>query len=69
MLLLEALTDDRRTWEALLRPGKRLKVGEVLTADGRPTVRVGERTDAGDTFVVELLADDVDPLLLLDVGR
>ena len=31
VLLLESLTDDRRTWEALLRPGKRLKVGEVLS--------------------------------------
>ena len=66
VLLLEALTDDRLTWEALLRPGKRLRVGEVLTYDGRPTVRVGERTAAGDTFTVELLADDVDPLTLLD---
>ena len=29
-------------------------------------MRVGERTEAGDTFVVELLADDVDPLALLE---
>jgi S-adenosylmethionine:tRNA ribosyltransferase-isomerase len=65
-LLLEPLTDDRRRWEALLRPGKRLRVGEVLTAHGRPTIRIGERTAAGDTFEVELLADDVEPLALLD---
>jgi S-adenosylmethionine:tRNA ribosyltransferase-isomerase len=64
VLLLEALDDDRIRWEALLRPGKRLAVGEVLAVDGRPVVRVGERTPAGDTFVVELLAED--PLALLD---
>jgi S-adenosylmethionine:tRNA ribosyltransferase-isomerase len=66
VLLLESLTDDRRTWEALLRPGKRLKVGEVLTHEGRPIVRVGERTAAGDTFHVDLLVDGPDPLALLD---
>jgi S-adenosylmethionine:tRNA ribosyltransferase-isomerase len=66
VLLLEALSDDRTTWEALLRPGKRLRAGEVLTHDGRPTVRVGDRTAAGDTFTVELLAGDLDPLTLLD---
>ena len=38
----------------------------MLTADGRPTSAIGERTAAGDTFEVELLADDVDPLALLD---
>ncbi len=66
VLLLEALTGDRRTWEALLRPGKRLRVGEVLSSAGRATIRVGERTVAGDTFVVELLAEDIDPLAVLD---
>ncbi len=38
----------------------------MLTYQGRPTVRVGERTAAGDTFTVELIADDVDALALLD---
>jgi len=66
VLLLESQSDDRVTWEALLRPGKRLKLGEVLTYEGRPTVRVGERTAAGDTFMVELIADDADALALLD---
>ncbi len=65
-LLLEPLTADRRRWEALLRPGKKLGVGEVLTIDGRAIVRVGERTAAGDTFEVELLAEETDPLSLLD---
>ncbi len=66
VLLLEAIDDDRRTWEALLRPGKKLAVGEELFRSGRAIVRVGERTVAGDTFVVELLTDGSDPLALLD---
>ena len=43
VLLLEPTTPDRRRWEALLRPGKRLRVGEELLAGERPIVRVGER--------------------------
>lgn len=71
-LLLEPLGDDKRRWEALVRPGAKLAVGEELRAERADTaepavVRMGERTDAGDTFVVELLADD--PMALLgEVG-
>jgi S-adenosylmethionine:tRNA ribosyltransferase-isomerase len=66
VLLLEPTDDTRLCWEALLRPGKRLKPGEELSSDGRPVVRVGERTAAGDTFFVELLTDGADPLTMLD---
>ena len=65
VLLLEALTDDRRRWEALVRPGGKVKRGEELSHDGVAVVRMGERTAAGDTFEVELLGDD-DPLATLD---
>ena len=65
VLLLEPWDADRRTWEALVRPGGKLAVGEVLDADGVPLVRMGERTPAGDTFWVELVGDD-DPVVLLD---
>lgn len=67
-LLLEPLSDDRRRWEALVRPGGKLKVGELLTAADSDVeiVRMGERTAAGDTFEIELLTDD-DPMHLLDV--
>ena len=50
VLLLEAQHDDRRVWEALVRPGKKIKPGEVLSADGVPLIRAGERTAAGDTY-------------------
>jgi len=65
VLLLEPWDADRRTWEALVRPGGKLAVGEMLAADGVPLVRMGERTPAGDTFWVELVGDD-DPVVLLD---
>ncbi|HSL73519.1 MAG TPA: tRNA preQ1(34) S-adenosylmethionine ribosyltransferase-isomerase QueA [Ilumatobacteraceae bacterium] len=65
VLLLEPWDNDRRTWDALVRPGGKLRVGEVLLAGDVPLVRVGERTPAGDTFWVELVGDD-DPVVLLD---
>jgi S-adenosylmethionine:tRNA ribosyltransferase-isomerase len=65
VLLLEPRSADRRTWEALVRPGGKLDVGEELVVDGAVIVRMGERTPAGDTFEVELVGDD-DPLVLLD---
>ncbi len=65
VLLLEPRDSSRRWWEALVRPGKRLHVGEELLAGDEAVVRIGERTDAGDTFWVELLGEE-DPLLMLD---
>jgi len=65
VLLLDALDDDRRRWEALARPGAKLQVGEVLTQDGVDVVRMGPRTAAGDTFDVEIIAEG-EPLAVLD---
>ncbi len=65
VLLLEATDPTRRRWEALVRPGGKLAVGEELSVDGVPIVRMGERTAAGDTFHVELVGD-TDPLDTLD---
>jgi S-adenosylmethionine:tRNA ribosyltransferase-isomerase len=57
VLLLERLAGDR--WEALIRQGGKLREGETLTsADGVDMVRIGTRTDAGDTFIVEVLRED-----------
>jgi len=55
VLLLEATNGERTEWEALVRPGKKLKVGEELFAGDAALVRIGERTAAGDTFHVALL--------------
>jgi S-adenosylmethionine:tRNA ribosyltransferase-isomerase len=66
VLLLEPTDGARRVWEALARPARKLRAGEVLlAATGEEIVRIGERTAAGDTFIVELLAP-VDALELLD---
>lgn len=63
VLLLECLapaTDDEPgTWEALVRPGRKLRAGEVLVgADGTPVVEMVARSESGDTFCVRLLVDD-----------
>lgn len=63
-LLLDPLDADRRTWEAMVRPAKKLHAGEELYSDGVPLVRVVRRSDAGDTMIVELIGD-ADPLTLL----
>lgn len=65
VLLLEPVDADRRTWEALVRPGGKLSTGEVLLDGDAALVRMGERTPAGDTFWVELVGDD-DPVALLE---
>jgi S-adenosylmethionine:tRNA ribosyltransferase-isomerase len=63
-LLLDPLDHDRRTWDAMVRPARKLKPGEELLSNGVPLVRVLGRGAAGDTTVVELIGDD-DPLVLL----
>lgn len=66
-LLLEPLDTSKRRWEALVRPGGKLGVDELLvTADGgEPAVRMIGRSAAGDTFEIELVTDG-DPLVFLD---
>ena len=62
VLLLEPLDGERRCWEALVRPAKKLRQGERLHAhDGSELIEVGQRTDAGDTLAVTILGDG-DPL-------
>jgi S-adenosylmethionine:tRNA ribosyltransferase-isomerase len=62
VLLLEAL--GAATWEALVRPARRLHPGEDLLdgdGDGVTVATVLGRTDAGDTFRVRLnVADALD---------
>jgi S-adenosylmethionine:tRNA ribosyltransferase-isomerase len=67
VLLLEALDGEHRRWECLVRPARRLGRGEELVdAEGRPVLRMGGRTEAGDTFMVELCADD--PLAAIEAA-
>ncbi len=64
VLLLEPRDSERRVWEALVRPARKLREGEELLSGGVPLVRIGGRTDAGDTMFIELIGDDA-PLDLL----
>lgn len=64
VLLLEPRDSERRTWEALVRPGGKLKRGEVLAAGEHELIRFDGRAAAGDTFEVTILGD-VDPITVL----
>jgi len=69
VLLLEPLDGERRVWEALVRPARKLRTGErLVTADGTPVVEIGDRTESGDTFAVVVLGpvDSLDVLTVLD---
>lgn len=67
VLMLEPLDGERRVWEALVRPARKLGRGEVLVApSGEPVVEIGDRTEAGDTFTVTLVGP-VDALGLLEM--
>lgn len=63
VLLLEQLSDDGRNWEAMIKPARKLKEGEILEYFGKRVVRIGSRTAVGDTFSIEIL--DEDPMGLL----
>ena len=64
VLLLEDLSGDAREWEALVKPARKLKEGELLEWFGKRVVRIGPRTAAGDTFRVEIT--DPDPRGLIE---
>jgi S-adenosylmethionine:tRNA ribosyltransferase-isomerase len=67
VLLLEPVSADRRTWEAMIRPARKLRIGEQLVdAAGEPLVAIGRRMPSGDTWAVDIVADG-DPLMLLQV--
>jgi S-adenosylmethionine:tRNA ribosyltransferase-isomerase len=56
VLLLEPRGDDWRVWEAMVRPARKLRAGEVLhAADGTELVQIGARTLAGDTHEITLV--------------
>lgn len=55
VLLLEALDEEDLEWEALVRPGRKMRDDEVLSAEDRaPFLRIVRRSRAGDTFVVRI---------------
>ena len=57
LLLLDPLDGERRTWECLARPARKMHPGEVLYRGGVAVARVIGRSPAGDTMHVELLGE------------
>jgi len=54
MLLLEPLSENAREWRALVRPGKKIKVGDVMRFDDRFAAEIiahGERGERTVRFV------------------
>ena len=66
VLLLEQRDAAGRTWEALVRPGRKLRAGEVVTSpDGALAVTIGARLDDEGLRSVEL-ATEGDPFAAID---
>ena len=64
VLLLEPLDDAHRDWEALIRPGRKMKPGEMLFAvDNSQVLEVHGRGAQGDTFRVTFVHDDPGSLI------
>jgi S-adenosylmethionine:tRNA ribosyltransferase-isomerase len=64
VLLLEPVDGARRSWEALVRPARKLRAGERLVVGGREVVEVQGRSTSGDTMIVDLLGE-ADPVVQL----
>ena len=66
VLLLDSLTPDSRHWSALVKPGGKLKDGEVLRhLESASECIFHGRLDSGDSFDIELCFTD-DALSFLD---
>lgn len=70
VLLLEPVDEESRRWTSLVRPGGRLKEGELLRhpSTGREVLFRG-RTDDGDSFIVELCHEGDALEFVQEIGR
>jgi S-adenosylmethionine:tRNA ribosyltransferase-isomerase len=57
VLLLEPRAGGTESWEALVRPGRRLAPGTVLFAGSQPVLEVGERLPDGARLVRAMVED------------
>ena len=59
VLLLEPLLDDDSEWEALIRPGRKMRAGETLfDGNGDEFAVVVGRNAVGDSFRIQLVQGD-----------
>ncbi len=66
ILLLRPLGPDHKRWEALGRPGRRLRPGDRVAVGERVTVEVLENRGGGELLVELLLAPGEDPETVLE---
>ncbi|MES1257132.1 MAG: tRNA preQ1(34) S-adenosylmethionine ribosyltransferase-isomerase QueA [Acidobacteriota bacterium] len=59
LLLLEPLSADGREWRALVRPGRRMRVGEIVRFDERFSAQVVARGERGERIVRFLGDEDI----------
>lgn len=48
VMLIEPVSEDAREWRALVKPGRKMQVGEVVRFDGRFLAEVIERGERGE---------------------
>jgi len=64
VLLLESIDASHHAWDALIRPGRKMKPGEVLhDRNGVAVLTVHGRGTQGDTFRVEFAMAEADPVI------
>lgn len=64
VLLLDSLDATHQAWEALIRPGRKMKPGEVLyDRSGVAVLTVHGRGTQGDTFRVEFAVPEADHVI------
>jgi S-adenosylmethionine:tRNA ribosyltransferase-isomerase len=59
MLLLEPVSEDAREWRALVRPGRKMRTGEVVRFDNKFAAEIVGRGERGERTVRFLGAEDV----------
>lgn len=72
VLLLEERDAKQLKWEALVRPGGKLSVGEeLLDPAGAVLLRIGDRSQTGDTFFVHFVAGSHNDVMqrIIEVGE
>jgi len=60
VFLLKPLTADRRTWRALVRPGRKLRIGEVVQFENNWEAEILEHGELGERTIRFDDAHDVD---------
>lgn len=63
VLLLEPVEHTQRVWDAMVRPSRKMRVGEQLVGnDGQVVAEIVGRSPAGDTMHVHIIGE-ADPLI------